>query len=990
MSSVVDVDTEQETFMELGSYLHRTSPAIMELRNSPENATEILKSLNANVSLAKELVAKCSSGAQSIADGELKGIIQQLEEVIRNIGESLSKIPASTFRNCAYAEIAIRSLSKEMREARLQANGTRQENRYAEIRESQEDGTVSVQNSNLVSRKLSSKSGEEPRLIDFLKGVYYSGEQESGSGQLDTLPQLAQLAEYVEPLYETFFCPITKKIMDDPVTIESGVTYERKAIAEWFEKTKDDSEGITCPATKTKLQSTALNTNLAIKSTILEWIERNEATRIRVARTALSLATSEAMVLDAIRDLKFLSEKKRSNREKMHGIGITKLLTRYLENDDAVLRLEALELLCLLVENEEGKVIIGKTRAISRAIKMLSRINTSEKHAALSFLLELSKSDLLLEKIGSVVGGILILITMKFNESADPFASEKSGEILKNLERCPINIKRMAENGFLDPLLNNLVEGTEDTQMEMVSYLGELALEQDMKISVAENASETLIKMVQSGNSMVRKAAFGALVQISSYHANSKALVEAGVVPIMIEEMFTRKIHNEPMESKDEAAAILANILESNVDLESLQINKHGHTITSHYSIYNITHMLKCSVPDELNTNLVKMLLSLSKLPKALSTIVSVTRETEVICTVVEFLNAPSEELTVVAAKLLITLSSHSGHTIADGLCKTRGQPESLIKNFDHNSTTEKHAVSANLLAKLPHRNVTLNLALLEQGAVPIILDRIQVIQRGETRTSRYAKLYVEGLVGILVRFTATLYDADILQMAMEQNLTSVFVELLVRTSGSDEVQRLAAVGLANLSSESISLSKQPDATRQKKKSFLPKSFSLRTKKEDAKGQRIQLCPVHKGVCSASATFCLLDSRAVERLLGCLEHENPKVVEAALSALSTLLDERVDVEKSVGILSEVDGVRHVLRILREHKEQRVWQKSFWVIEKFLANGDDRSFRDISSDRVLPSALLTAFHRGDGSTKQAAENVLRHLKKMPEFSGSMIL
>lgn len=90
---------------------------------------------------------------------------------------------------------------------------------------------------------------------------------------------------------------------------------------------------------------------------------------------------------------------------------------------------------------------------------MLSRINTSEKHAALSFLLELSKSDLLLEKIGSVVGGILILITMKFNESADPFASEKSGEILKNLERCPINIKRMAENGFLDPLLNNLVEG---------------------------------------------------------------------------------------------------------------------------------------------------------------------------------------------------------------------------------------------------------------------------------------------------------------------------------------------------------------------------------------------------------------------------------------------------------------------------------------------------------------------------------------------------
>ena len=74
-------------------------------------------------------------------------------------------------------------------------------------------------------------------------------------------------------------------------------------------------------------------------------------------------------------------------------------------------------------------------------------------------MLELSKSQLLLENIGSTPGSILILTTMKINNTDDPIAAEKAGAVLKNLEKCPKNIKYMAESGYLEPLQSYLVEG---------------------------------------------------------------------------------------------------------------------------------------------------------------------------------------------------------------------------------------------------------------------------------------------------------------------------------------------------------------------------------------------------------------------------------------------------------------------------------------------------------------------------------------------------
>ncbi|XP_047339652.1 putative E3 ubiquitin-protein ligase LIN-1 [Impatiens glandulifera] len=72
-----------------------------------------------------------------------------------------------------------------------------------------------------------------------------------------------------QPPPKDFVCPITSQIFNDPVTLETGQTYERRAIQEWI-----DRGNSTCPITRQELRITQLpNTNYVLKRLIANWIE---------------------------------------------------------------------------------------------------------------------------------------------------------------------------------------------------------------------------------------------------------------------------------------------------------------------------------------------------------------------------------------------------------------------------------------------------------------------------------------------------------------------------------------------------------------------------------------------------------------------------------------------------------------------------------------------------------------------------------------------
>ncbi|XP_027345470.1 U-box domain-containing protein 5-like isoform X2 [Abrus precatorius] len=67
-----------------------------------------------------------------------------------------------------------------------------------------------------------------------------------------------------------YTCPISLRLMYDPVAIASGETYERMWIQKWF------NEGNTiCPKTKKKLDHLAMTPNVVIKTLISKWCESN-------------------------------------------------------------------------------------------------------------------------------------------------------------------------------------------------------------------------------------------------------------------------------------------------------------------------------------------------------------------------------------------------------------------------------------------------------------------------------------------------------------------------------------------------------------------------------------------------------------------------------------------------------------------------------------------------------------------------------------------
>lgn len=69
---------------------------------------------------------------------------------------------------------------------------------------------------------------------------------------------------------EEYKCPISLRLMYDPVIISSGITFERMWVEKWFSEGHD-----TCPKTKSKLSDFSLISNTVMKELISKWCIAN-------------------------------------------------------------------------------------------------------------------------------------------------------------------------------------------------------------------------------------------------------------------------------------------------------------------------------------------------------------------------------------------------------------------------------------------------------------------------------------------------------------------------------------------------------------------------------------------------------------------------------------------------------------------------------------------------------------------------------------------
>uniref|UniRef100_A0A0E0K3U0 U-box domain-containing protein n=1 Tax=Oryza punctata TaxID=4537 RepID=A0A0E0K3U0_ORYPU len=108
-----------------------------------------------------------------------------------------------------------------------------------------------------------------------------------------------------------FLCPISMELMEDPVTVSTGVTYERRSIEEWLFVYRQT----TCPATMQPLSNFDLTPNHTLKRVISSWLDRGTSSSssspststlsspIHELATPLSRALEQERLLAALAEL---------------------------------------------------------------------------------------------------------------------------------------------------------------------------------------------------------------------------------------------------------------------------------------------------------------------------------------------------------------------------------------------------------------------------------------------------------------------------------------------------------------------------------------------------------------------------------------------------------------------------------------------------------------------------------------------------------------
>lgn len=134
---------------------------------------------------------------------------------------------------------------------------------------SQSEGPVATEN-----------SGQDSLCIQHVKSDPYLNHDQHRT-------HASELGRVTPP--EEYTCPISLRLMYDPVVIASGVTYERMWIQKWF-----DEGNVTCPKTNKKLAHMALTPNVAIKDLISKWCETNGISIPDLSRQAEDIRSWEA------------------------------------------------------------------------------------------------------------------------------------------------------------------------------------------------------------------------------------------------------------------------------------------------------------------------------------------------------------------------------------------------------------------------------------------------------------------------------------------------------------------------------------------------------------------------------------------------------------------------------------------------------------------------------------------------------------------------
>ncbi|KAH7514736.1 hypothetical protein FEM48_Zijuj11G0122200 [Ziziphus jujuba var. spinosa] len=332
-----------------------------------------------------------------------------------------------------------------------------------------------------------------------------------------------------------FRCPISLDLMQDPVVVSTGQTYDRESIKLWMEAGHK-----TCPKTGQTLAHTDLIPNRALKNLIAMWCRDQkipfesaenkerlkshvinkaalEATRMTASFLIKKLSPSQPMEIanGVVYELRVLSKTDSDSRACIAEAGAIPLLVRYLSADVGAdhpnLQVNAITTILNLSILEANKTRIAETDgALNGIIDVLRNGVTWEaKGNAAATIFSLSGVNSYRKKLGRrnrVVKGLIELA------KEGPTSSKRDALVaIMNLAGDREAVARLVESGVVEMSVQLMDELPEESVaiIEMVVKRGGL-----LAIAASFSAMKKLGLVLRGGSDRARESAAATLVTI--------------------------------------------------------------------------------------------------------------------------------------------------------------------------------------------------------------------------------------------------------------------------------------------------------------------------------------------------------------------------------------------------------------------------------------------------------------------------------------------
>lgn len=744
----------------------------------------------------------------------------------------------------------------------------------------------------------------------------------------------------LEPL-QSFYCPITGELMDDPVETPSGHSFERDAIEKWLAVDNN-----LCPITKTPLKASALRTNKTLRQSIEEWRDRNTMIFIGSIKSRV-LSNEEEEVIVSLGKLQDLCLERDLHQEWVMMEDYLPVLVSLLSTKNFQIRSRILMILRILAtDNDDRKESIAETDdAIKLIVCSLAR-KIEESKLALQLLMELSKNDVARNIIGSSQGCILLLVTLSGSDDAQ--AANDAKQLLENLSFLHQNIVQMANANYFGPLLHLLSSGSESVQRVMAERLSEVEMTDHAKLMVCESGVvESLVAMLSHVDIEMKKAAILALEKLSGVPQNGLKMMKQGAVEMLFGILFRESLSMPNLVEK-----VVATIMNLALSLTSHK-GDHEETpfLESEEDVFKLFSLISLYGPS-VQQNVLRTFLAACQSPSGLH-IRKTLRKISSVQVLVQLCEHENQTVRSNAVKLFCILTK-------DGDDETFVEHvgpkcvETLLRIVKISDNVEEGVAIMEIISNLP-RNPQMTQWIVDAGALQAIISILSNrVQKND--------LVIESASGALCRFTVST-NQELQKKVAETGIIPTLVQLL--DYGSPLTKRNVAVSLAQFSESSNSLS----GPVERRSRF----FSCCVSSPDAG------CSVHSGICTIESSFCLLEANAVNPLAKVLDEPDFGAVESSLDALLTLINGE-QLQKGSKVLEGGGAIAKMVKLLSS-ASVKLQEKALIALERIFRQPEYKE----KYKTTAHMALVEITQRGSHGMKSLAAKILAHLNVLHEQS-----